>query len=226
MAQGNVAYRDSMYVVADSLYARAAAIKEVPALLFNQGNSRYQQAAYDDAISYWKTVADQDGMARDVLYNIGTAHLQNGKIQEAITSFKQALRIDPSYEMAQHNLSLALLAQQQEQEQQEQQEQEDQESSEENNQEQEQQEQENQDQGGEQEQENQEQEQGEQGEQNDGESSDESEQNPSEETAQPTEDVTEAELLQLLEILENEDKKVQRKIQGIEGRQKSRDKDW
>jgi len=118
MSLGNTAYKDSLYYEADSLYDIASRAQETAGLTFNQGNSRYQQQAFDEAMAFWNDVAAQDDIARDAHYNIGNALLQQGELPAAINSYKKALRIDPSFLDAQHNLSLALMAQQQQEQEQ------------------------------------------------------------------------------------------------------------
>ncbi len=182
--EGNSAYAEGDFLDAELKYKQSIRSNEEGDLeplafnlggaLFQQGEERYGEAVeqYNQALNQLKDKSDR----ADAFYNMGNAQLHLGDLEDAIESYKEALKLKPTDEQAKYNLAYAQwLAsqesssdsqcnnpqqsddpsqeqkeekeqQQQEQQDQEQQEQQEQEQSEEEKEEQEQQDQEQQDQ--------------------------------------------------------------------------------
>jgi protein O-mannosyl-transferase len=75
--------------------------------LFHQGNIALQGGNFGKAAETFETVAKRNPTAQ-VLNNLGTAYAQLGQVQRAIGAFQASLRADPSFEMAQRNLAIAM----------------------------------------------------------------------------------------------------------------------
>ena len=109
--QGNEAYEQEDYEAAQSSYQEAIEKSpELPEPHYNSGNVRYRQGQNEEAQeSYDRALleADED-LSRDILFNQGNIQLQVDEIEEAIGSYKEVLRLDPSDQDAKHNLEVAL----------------------------------------------------------------------------------------------------------------------
>ena len=109
--QGNEAYEQQDYEAAQSSYQEAIEKSpELPEPHYNSGNVRYRQGRHEEAQeSYDRALLDADeDLYRDILFNQGNTQLQADEIDEAIGSYKEALRLDPSDQDAKHNLEVAL----------------------------------------------------------------------------------------------------------------------
>ena len=161
-------------------------------------------------------------------YNKGNLALMNEQPdpETAIEAYKSALRIDPNYQAARHNLAVAykLLQQQQDQQDQQQnQDQQDQDQEKQDQQDQEKQEQDQQDQQDQQEQQEQDQqEQQEQQEQQD------QKEDGSKEEEQVEKQLSKEEMARILENLENEEEKIQEKLMKAKSKGSKRkiEKEW
>lgn len=139
--QGNRAFGQGDYDIALQDYLDAQA--ELPERVepgYNAANTHYRQDDFQAAQQRLLGVLQSAGesLAEFIYYNLGNAFFQTGQFDQAIESYKQALRLDPDDMDAKYNLELAL-QQKEEQESQE-------ESQEENQQQEEQEEQEQQEQ--------------------------------------------------------------------------------
>ncbi len=109
--EGNEAYEQEDYEAAQSSYQEAIEKSpELPEPHYNSGNVRYRQGQNKEAQeSYDRALleADED-LSRDILFNQGNIQLQVDEIEEAIGSYKEVLRLDPSDQDAKHNLEVAL----------------------------------------------------------------------------------------------------------------------
>ena len=109
--EGNEAYEQEDYEAAQSSYQEAIEKSpELPEPHYNSGNVRYRQGQNEEAQeSYDRALleADED-LSRDILFNQGNIQLQADEIEEAIGSYKEVLRLDPSDQDAKHNLEVAL----------------------------------------------------------------------------------------------------------------------
>lgn len=125
---GNRAYRKSQFKDAEleyykALYGDQGSVKAT----FNLGDAQYEQGRYEEARKQYETLLSRGEVdkqiAADALYNIGNTHFREDKLQEALSAYKEALRIDPGHARAKYNLSETLrrLHQQQQEQQQQQQ---------------------------------------------------------------------------------------------------------
>jgi Ca-activated chloride channel homolog len=218
-----------------------------------RGETLYQLERYEEAGSEFlraQSLATDDELRSEALYNHGTTQLQSGDPGAAIEKFREALIANPGQEDILYNLELAMKLQQQQQQQKQEQQQdensenqdqeEDQEQDQQEQQEQEksdqgQENQENEQQDSEQEQQEQEQQQQEQQDQEDQEDQEgqqpeesEEEQQQSEETEHPSEEeLNKEQALQLLKALDHDEeeqiKAMQKRLKGKPGSNK---KQW
>jgi tetratricopeptide (TPR) repeat protein len=105
---------------ADALqrYARALELDaDNPILHFNSGDALYRQQQLDRAREQFAKAgsANDLGLSARAHYNIGNAYLQEGNADAAIGEYKNALRCDPSDQLAKRNLEIAQQSQQQKQ---------------------------------------------------------------------------------------------------------------
>jgi tetratricopeptide (TPR) repeat protein len=75
--------------------------------LFASGNQAYAEGKYDEAISYYKAVMEQEGYSASLLYNMANAYYQKKDVGHAILNYERALYLDPKNADIQANLSLA-----------------------------------------------------------------------------------------------------------------------
>ena len=75
--------------------------------LWNAANTAYSQGMWADAIDGYEKITDM-GLESAALYcNIGNAWYKDGNLSKAILYYERALKVDPSYEDAIYNLTLA-----------------------------------------------------------------------------------------------------------------------
>ena len=136
--QGNVHYRDSLWLDAEMQYRRA--LDNVPndsVAMFNLGNTlvqQYEPKKIEEAMSYYQRVidaAEQGGnhqLAARAAFNAGDICMSSQQYEQAVQLFKRSLRNNPQDDEARYNYLLAkkLLQQQQDQQQDDQQNQDDQ----------------------------------------------------------------------------------------------------
>jgi len=109
--QGNRAYEGGSYVESEVLYRRA--LEKSPEsyeAYSNLANSLYKQEQYGEAENiYSRLLADTANIRYlpDAFYNQGNAYFQQRKLEEAIESYKNTLRINPSDVEAKFNLAYA-----------------------------------------------------------------------------------------------------------------------
>jgi Ca-activated chloride channel homolog len=119
---------------------------------YNLGGALYKQENFEDAARIYGSVGSRDIDANtraDAFYNLGNTFLKSQKLNEAIESYKNALRLNPRDEDARYNLEYARRLQQEQQQNQQddqQQGQDDQQQQQDQQQDQQQQEQQQQDQ--------------------------------------------------------------------------------
>jgi len=75
--------------------------------LFALGNEAYAEGKYDEAISYYKGVMDQEGYSASLLYNMANAYYKKKDVGQAILHYERALYLDPGNADIQANLGLA-----------------------------------------------------------------------------------------------------------------------
>ena len=110
--KGNRLYQEKQYAEAAGAYQQA--LRRNPGFtpgLFNLGNALIQQKNYDAARKVLGAAAKnsrEPAVKADANYNVGNTYMQEQKWQEAVDSYKQALRNNPSDEDAKYNLSYAM----------------------------------------------------------------------------------------------------------------------
>lgn len=235
--EGNEAYRDGDFAKAEELYDQA--LSKDPANTegaFNRGNATYRQENYTSATEYYQRVAEQaedPTLKAQALHNLGNTQLQAQKFEEAVKSYKNALRLNPQDDDTRYNLAYAqrLLKQQQQQEQKQDQQQDQQDK--EDQQDQKEQDQQKQDKKDDQEKDNESSEQDKQDKdkekQEKEQQQDKGEQNEDEAQQQkkpkPIE-LSPREAEQMLEAAKNQDQKLQMQLRKQKGKTKNIDKDW
>ncbi len=112
--EGNEAYEQKQYKDAEVNYRKALLknSESYPALS-NLGSAMFRQGLYGDAEQMWARAIEVDSMSSQANYNMGSAQLAQrkqdpAKLDAAIESFKQALRLNPRDDMARYNLAYAL----------------------------------------------------------------------------------------------------------------------
>jgi tetratricopeptide (TPR) repeat protein len=109
---GNKLYEQKKYKQATAEYQQA--LQKNPGYvpgLFNLGNALYQQNSLDQARQVLSATAKQakdKQVKADANYNIGNTYMKQRKWEEAVNSYKAALRNNPQDEAAKYNLSYAL----------------------------------------------------------------------------------------------------------------------
>lgn len=117
LPQASASYREALQ--RDSLSLEAA---------FNLGDAQYAMGDYASAEGTFNGLLEREGVTMtdeqraDVHYNLGNAQFQQQKLQEALESYKSAMRLNPADQEAKFNYvyTKQLLEQQQQQQQQEQ----------------------------------------------------------------------------------------------------------
>jgi Ca-activated chloride channel family protein len=110
--KGNVFYHNSEFK--DALYYYEKAVNESAFNFnanFNLGNTFFRLEEFDKAIEIYQKIADYttDNQKKSKIYhNIGNAQLYNQKIDDAIESYKTALRSNSQDEETRYNLAYAL----------------------------------------------------------------------------------------------------------------------
>ena len=89
--------------VAITFFANAAN----PEIWFAEGNARYQEKQFADAIIWYDSIVDAGFVHAETFYNLGNAHYRLGHVGSAILNFERALKANPADEDAKHNLALA-----------------------------------------------------------------------------------------------------------------------
>lgn len=74
--------------------------------LLTQANEHYAEGNYTEAaLQYEQIIAEQP--SAEVYYNLGNSYFKQGELAQAIIAYERALRIEPSYKDAKHNLLYA-----------------------------------------------------------------------------------------------------------------------
>ena len=233
--KGNKAYNDTKYADAEILYRKALVSDSTfYKAQYNMGDALYKQKQYDGAIKYYNKAIENpatDSQTKsNAHYNVGNSYLQSGledrnnpqsmeKFKNAISSYSEALKINPNNEDAKYNLSYArkMLKQMQQQQQNQDQQQQQQDQQQQQNQDNKNQDKDKQNK----EQENQQQQQ-QQNEQNNDKQKENKPQNADKKTEQKKKDAE-----RILEAVKNNEKKTldkQKQKTGV--RIKGREKDW
>jgi Ca-activated chloride channel homolog len=109
--EGNKRYEDGKYGDAENSYRKATNIKANSfAAAYNTANSLYKQGKYADAaamydsLTRWKSTP---AMQAKLYHNMGNSFLQAKKLNEAISSYKNSLKLNPKDQDTKYNLSYA-----------------------------------------------------------------------------------------------------------------------
>ncbi|MFU8842738.1 MAG: tetratricopeptide repeat protein [Bacteroidales bacterium] len=179
---------------------------------YNLGGALYKQENFEDAARLYGSVGTREIDANtraDAFYNLGNTFLKSQKLNEAIESYKNALRLNPHDEDARYNLEYARRLQQEQQDQQK----------------------DNQDQQDDQQQDQQDQQQNkdEQQDQKDEEQPQQQDQQPQQQQPPQQQDISKQDAERMLEALKEDENKTLDKVrqqQMQRTRSKSVDKDW
>lgn len=72
-----------------------------------KANTAYDSADYNMAIQLYESLISDEYMSDDLHFNLGNAYFKRNNIPMAILNYEKAIKINPSHEDAQYNLSLA-----------------------------------------------------------------------------------------------------------------------
>lgn len=75
-------------------------------VLFTDANTQYADGNYTEAAMQYELIIAQQPSA-EAYYNLGNAYFKQGELAQAILAYERALRIEPSYKDAKHNLLFA-----------------------------------------------------------------------------------------------------------------------
>lgn len=75
-------------------------------ILFTDANTQYADGNYAEAAMQYELIIAQQPSA-EAYYNLGNAYFKQGELAQAILAYERALRIEPSYKDAKHNLLFA-----------------------------------------------------------------------------------------------------------------------
>lgn len=78
-----------------------------PDSLMEQANLAYMDESWDEAMDMYETILQMEVESAPLYYNMGNTAYQLGELGRAILYYERALRLNPSYEPALHNLELA-----------------------------------------------------------------------------------------------------------------------
>ncbi len=128
---GNRHFEKGNFTEAEVEYTKANTIKPTYEGMFNHAGAVYKQERWDDALKEYNALLDDSTDVRrcQTLYNRGNTLFKKNSLQEAIESYKSALRLNPDDQEAKFNLAYAqkkLKDQQQQQNQNQQQQNQDQ----------------------------------------------------------------------------------------------------
>ncbi|HIP48287.1 MAG TPA: tetratricopeptide repeat protein [Lutibacter sp.] len=121
MRDGNALYQKNSYADAEVAYKKSVATYPGnPKAIYNLANSMAQQERYKEALKQYDYLAKSsksNKMRAQSYHNMGNAFMGLKKLQKAIDSYKNALRVNPKDEETRYNLAYAqdLLKQQQQQ---------------------------------------------------------------------------------------------------------------
>lgn len=118
---GNKAYDEKEFD--DAILYYEEALKTSPLSFkanYNMANAYFKKGDFQQASDLYSTLIDLAPTAFDrskVYHNLGNAQFMNQKLDDAIESYKEALKINPNDEDSRYNLAYALLLKNQQQEQ-------------------------------------------------------------------------------------------------------------
>ena len=122
LRNGNDLYTDSSYNDAEMQYRKSLEKdQDYFNASFNLADAVYKQERYEESSALFDALIDNTPSQNDlakVYHNLGNSLVKEKKLDEAISAYKSALRINPADKDTRHNLAL-ITQQKQQQEQQE-----------------------------------------------------------------------------------------------------------
>ena len=119
--EGNRNYSDGNYDKALELYREALEENpDSPAIRFNLGDAQFKKEEMEDAAdSFSRALQSEDpGIKSRAQYNLGNSLYRQGKLQESLSAYREALKVAPGDRDAKHNLEFVLKQLQEQQQQQ------------------------------------------------------------------------------------------------------------
>jgi len=117
--KGNKSYSKDDWGNAIAKYEAAGQKGSLPAIDYNLGDALYKSGSYDKAAeNFLKALNGSDNPTKaKTLHNLGNTFLKNGKMQEAVTAYKNSLKLNPGDVQTKQNLEYALRQMQNQQKQ-------------------------------------------------------------------------------------------------------------
>lgn len=119
--EGNRNYSEGAYDKALELYREALEENpDSPAIRFNLGDAQFKKEEMEDAAdSFSRALQTEDpGIKSRAQYNLGNSLYRQGKLQESLNAYREALKAAPGDRDAKHNLEFVLKQLQEQQQQQ------------------------------------------------------------------------------------------------------------
>lgn len=119
--EGNRNYSEGDYDKALELYREALEEDpDSPAIRFNLGDAQFKKEEMEDAAdSFSQALQSKDpGIKSRAQYNLGNSLYRQGKLQESLSAYREALKLAPGDRDAKHNLEFVLKQLQEQQQQQ------------------------------------------------------------------------------------------------------------
>jgi len=117
--EGNDLYEEKQYEEAEINYRKALNEDQGSvAGTFNLGNALNKQGKFDQSASEFEAAAlkaEEKGIRGNAHFNRGNSFLEASEYDQAIASYTEALKLDPSDQDAKYNLSYALMKRRQQQ---------------------------------------------------------------------------------------------------------------
>lgn len=76
---------------------------------FASANAAYVAHQYEEAVELYTALVDEGMVSAALYFNLGNAHYKLGHVAESVLNYERALRLDPGFEDAIHNLKMANL---------------------------------------------------------------------------------------------------------------------
>lgn len=76
---------------------------------FEAANKAYIVHAYEEAVELYTSLVDEGKVSASLYFNLGNAHYKLGNVAESVLNYERALRLDPGFDDAVHNLKMANL---------------------------------------------------------------------------------------------------------------------
>lgn len=75
--------------------------------LFDQGTAHYKNGKYQDAITTWTKIIDNDQHSSELYFNLGNAHYKLNQVGPSIYYYEKALQLNPADGDIKNNLAFA-----------------------------------------------------------------------------------------------------------------------